>query len=505
MVKNANKKTLRRLGLKYGLIIAGINFVGYLIAASGNMPIKDNDNFNAWVNYLNTHEVMPIIFMVIAFSIPTVFCVLHTISCPEDKLVSRIINIPVVFSLLGSLGWLISLISEAVVLFYLHKNGIVDMRPILVSSTLNMIQMSVFITTFCFLVLDLIHRKIILPKLFPDGKLSRYKGVVKLSSGLLFSIFFMSVCIFPMGFLFSTVYNLSLSYGFVIKSGVIVVLVLILIFGIAMTVFFSDHFSSPLVKLRNATKAMIASNYDVRVNVVSSDDFGDLADNYNEMAYTIGEKNEKILAIQDSIIRGMAVMVEQRDNSTGGHINRTSDCVRVFADCLRESEKYNFTESFLACMIKAAPMHDLGKISVDDSVLRKPGKFTDEEYEIMKHHAAAGQVIVDKVLSEVDDMEFKNIARNVAHYHHEKWNGTGYPEGISGEDIPVEARIMALADVFDALVSKRCYKESMSYDRAFEIIEKDLGTHFDPDLGALFLKCREKMIELYESYNEETV
>lgn len=146
-------------------------------------------------------------------------------------------------------------------------------------------------------------------------------------------------------------------------------------------------------------------------------------------------------------------------------------------------------------------MHDLGKIAVDDAVLRKPGRFTDEEYQIMKGHAAAGQTIVDSVLCEVDDQEFKDVARHVAHYHHEKWNGTGYPEGLSGQDIPIEARIMALADVFDALVSKRCYKDSMSYDKAFQIIQEDLGSHFDPELGALFLECRSELIELYESYD----
>lgn len=142
-------------------------------------------------------------------------------------------------------------------------------------------------------------------------------------------------------------------------------------------------------------------------------------------------------------------------------------------------------------------MHDLGKIAVDDAVLRKPGRFTDEEYEKMKVHAKEGAKIVQSVLKNVDDEEFKTIAQNVAHYHHEKWNGAGYPEKLSGEQIPFEARIMALADVFDALVSKRCYKESMSYDKAFEIIKNDLGTHFDPKLGELFIDCRPELIDLY--------
>ena len=142
-------------------------------------------------------------------------------------------------------------------------------------------------------------------------------------------------------------------------------------------------------------------------------------------------------------------------------------------------------------------MHDLGKIAVLDAILRKPGRFTAEEYDMMKAHAAEGARIVENVLSEVDDAGFKQIAINVAHYHHEKWDGSGYPEKLAGEAIPLEARIMALADVFDALVSKRCYKEAYSYDTAFSIIESSIGTHFDPQLGRIFLKCRHELEALY--------
>lgn len=498
-----NKKALRKIGLFYGFIIIIINILGYMVAASGNMPIKDNADFEAWVRYLNENSFIPILFTVLSFAVPTALSVCYSVFCNENNVIKRLINIPIVFSLYGSVGWIISLISESIVLIYLNINGILNMQSILLSNFLNIFQMSTFITTFAFLVLDLIHRKFVLGKLFPEGQLSKKPGVIHLSSNVLFMIFYFSVGIFPIGFLISTIYNLSLSNGFAIKSGVIIVIILIIILGICMTFFFSDHFSSPSKKLKEATMEMTNSNYNVKVDVVSCDDFGDLADNFNEMAMTLDEKSKKILAIQDSIIRGMAVMVEQRDNSTGGHINRTSDCVRIFMNHLGTNSKYSFTPSFCAAVIKAAPMHDLGKIAVDDKVLRKPGRFTDEEYEIMKGHAAAGQVIVDRVLSEVDDEEFKKVTRNVAHYHHEKWNGTGYPNGIKGEDIPVEARIMALADVFDALVSKRCYKEAMSYDKAFEIIRKDLGTHFDPELGELFLHCKDELVELYESYSLE--
>lgn len=233
----------------------------------------------------------------------------------------------------------------------------------------------------------------------------------------------------------------------------------------------------------------------------------DLINTYNiQLETKVEEKTLKLQQVQDSIISGMAMMVESRDNSTGGHIKRTSEGVKIFIEELNnldESEnKWYFSENFCKKIIKAAPMHDLGKIAVDDVILRKPGKFEPEEYEQMKKHSSEGARIVSQVLLHDDDDEFVQIAVNVAHYHHEKWNGTGYPEGLKEEAIPVEARIMAFADVFDALVSKRCYKDSFTFDRAFEIIEHDLGSHFDPELGKVFLKCRPKLEAYYSKLGE---
>ena len=230
-----------------------------------------------------------------------------------------------------------------------------------------------------------------------------------------------------------------------------------------------------------------------------------LINTYNSQLETkVEEKTLKIQTIQDSIISSMASMVESRDNSTGGHIKRTSKGVNIFVEELikPENNKWHLTESFCKKLSKAAPMHDLGKIAVDDIILRKPGKFEPEEYEQMKKHSAEGAKIVKEVLCNVDDDEFVQIAVNVAHYHHEKWNGKGYPEGLNENKIPLEARIMAFADVFDALVSKRCYKDSFSFEKAFEIINNDLGSHFDPELGLVFLKCRPKLEKFYSSLEQ---
>jgi len=225
-----------------------------------------------------------------------------------------------------------------------------------------------------------------------------------------------------------------------------------------------------------------------------------LLNDYNTRLQTeVTEKTRHIQKVQNSIVTGMASVVESRDNSTGGHINRTSRVVRIFARRLVDySEALGLDSRFLHNVAKAAPMHDIGKIAIDDTILRKPGKFTAEEYEIMKKHPAEGARILKTIMREVDDDAFVEIVLNVAHYHHERWDGTGYPTQRSGEDIPVEARIMALADVFDALVSKRCYKEAFTYKKAFSIIEESLGTQFDPVLGKYFLECREELKALYE-------
>ena len=216
----------------------------------------------------------------------------------------------------------------------------------------------------------------------------------------------------------------------------------------------------------------------------------------------VERQTKKAKSMQMSTILGMASMIESRDNSTGGHINRTSACMALFVEYLRNSEDYNMSENYWDSVINAAPLHDLGKIAVDDAILRKPTGLNEEEYEKMKDHAAYGAKIMNKVLEDVDDKEFVKVAANVAHYHHEKYNGTGYPDKLRGENIPFEARIMALADVFDALASRRYYKDSMSYDEAFDIIKSELGHHFDPHLGRIFLSLKPKIIELYESFEK---
>lgn len=230
-----------------------------------------------------------------------------------------------------------------------------------------------------------------------------------------------------------------------------------------------------------------------------------LVENYNDtLEKEVNAKEKKIRKIENDIILSMASIVENRDSNTGGHIARTSDVVNIFVYHLLKQKCFKELNPKIAgSIIMAAPLHDFGKIAIPDLILNKPGKFTDEEYEEMKKHSAKGAEMVQQIFKHSEDEVFSKIAINVAHYHHERWDGKGYPEGIKGEEIPFEARVMALADVFDALVSKRVYKEKFSYDKAFSIIEESGGSQFDPDLCKEFLKCRSDFELLYDSYEDD--
>ncbi|MCR4675145.1 MAG: HD domain-containing protein [Lachnospiraceae bacterium] len=209
------------------------------------------------------------------------------------------------------------------------------------------------------------------------------------------------------------------------------------------------------------------------------------------------KKTENIKGIQERVVLGLANMVENRDANTGGHVKRTSDIIKIIVDEMEKQEIYNLSEQMAEDIVRAAPMHDLGKITIENNILNKPARLTKEEFEIMKTHSAKSGEFVNIILKDVEEKHFVDVAFNVARYHHERWDGKGYPEGLVGEMIPLEARIMAIADVYDALVSKRCYKEAMSFEKAAEIMTDGMGSQFDPNMLTVFLGCREQLEKYY--------
>lgn len=213
------------------------------------------------------------------------------------------------------------------------------------------------------------------------------------------------------------------------------------------------------------------------------------------------KNQEKISNMQVQIIARLANLIESRDTETGGHVARTSEYCKVIAEEARKAGLYTdiIDDDYITKIYSMAPIHDVGKILVSDKILRKPGKLTPEEYEEMKKHATLGGEVARKILNDIADEDYINFAYDIATYHHERYAGGGYPKGIKGEEIPLSARIMAIADVFDALVSKRCYKEAMPVEQAFKVIEEESGTHFDPKLVEIFLNNKVKFEDINTS------
>ncbi len=211
--------------------------------------------------------------------------------------------------------------------------------------------------------------------------------------------------------------------------------------------------------------------------------------NYMErLEQEVNEKTDELKKIQHAIIVSFANIVETRDGFTGQHIKNTSRYVAIIAKAMQKLYPNLLSNKDVDSMIQAAPLHDIGKISIPDSILCKAGKLTDEEYGIMKSHSKRGADIISEMLEDIGYSRYLETAKDMAFYHHERWDGNGYPNGVKGENIPLSARIMAVADVYDALRSRRCYKEGLSEDESLSIIKDGSGTQFDPEIVSIFVK-----------------
>ena len=222
-----------------------------------------------------------------------------------------------------------------------------------------------------------------------------------------------------------------------------------------------------------------------------------------DMEQRYQEQEEKIEKIRQNIVEAFASIIEGRDQLTGMHIQRTASYVSMVVQGLVRNGYYAGEledEAVCEAIVQSAPLHDIGKIAVSDMILLKPGRLTHEEFEIMKQHARIGGRMIEETLKSIEKPLILRTAVDMATHHHEKWNGKGYPDGLRGEQIPLCARVMARADVFDALVSKRCYKEAFSYDRSFEIIREESGQHFDPLIAEVFLSMKDEIIRMSESW-----
>jgi putative two-component system response regulator len=216
---------------------------------------------------------------------------------------------------------------------------------------------------------------------------------------------------------------------------------------------------------------------------------------------------ERILALEtrEMAIFALAKLSESRDPETGHHLERVQCYSRVLALELAKSPKFadQIDPEYVRLIYQTSPLHDIGKVAIPDAVLRKPGRLNDAEYTIMKQHARAGADTLDAALERFPGARFLTVARDIAATHHERWDGTGYPAGLKGEEIPLAGRIVAVADVYDALTSRRCYKEPYAHTIARSIIVGDAGTHFDPDCVEAFIQVENEFIAIHERFHED--
>jgi len=215
--------------------------------------------------------------------------------------------------------------------------------------------------------------------------------------------------------------------------------------------------------------------------------------------------NSELIQYHEEVIYAFADVIEGRDESTGEHIKRTVAYVEIIVDALKENDIY--TESldaeYIDFLLRAAPLHDFGKITVTDTVLQKPARLTVDEYEVMKTHTIKGADMIKATLATLEEPDYITVAWQVARHHHERWDGAGYPDGLSGEKIPLCARVVAVADVFDAVSQDRCYRSAMSLEESFAIIEQGAGTQFDPLIAKVFLRNRDKVEKVFYQFQEE--
>lgn len=245
-------------------------------------------------------------------------------------------------------------------------------------------------------------------------------------------------------------------------------------------------------------------NISKRVPIFEHDELGSMASLTNQMLDSLESSQDEVKTTRDVAIVSLSALAESRDNETGAHILRTQEYVRALAKYLSQFDKHKplLTENYIELLYKSAPLHDVGKVGIPDNILLKPGKLTDEEFEIMKGHPEIGAKALSMAEGQLGSNSFLQLAKEISLTHHEKWNGSGYPNGLKGEEIPLSGRLMALADVYDALISERVYKKAFSHEKAKLIILEGNEVHFDPQIVEAFLAIEDEFVAIANKYRE---
>jgi len=256
-----------------------------------------------------------------------------------------------------------------------------------------------------------------------------------------------------------------------------------------------------LIQMQFYGLSLVTTGMTFSILIVFMNAHQDLEIWYKESTDEVQQKERKLIKFQEHAITSLSNLVENRDTETGEHAQRTSIFIEILAHQTQKDGYYSdiLTDEYIKNMVKAAPMHDIGKIVISDTILKKPAKLSKNEYDIMKTHTTEGRRIINNIVSISDNEEYIRVAIEMVQSHHERWDGTGYPERLVGDMIPLCARFMSIADVLDALVFERCYKEPIPPEEAFKIMEAESGTHFDPILIQEFIKVKDQILRVIKN------
>jgi len=256
-----------------------------------------------------------------------------------------------------------------------------------------------------------------------------------------------------------------------------------------------DYIAKPI------SPPVVLARVETHLKLKASADF--LRDKSDFLEQEVQRRTREVAAIQDVTILAMASLAETRDSDTGNHIRRTQYYVKALAEKLKTHPRFKdvLDDAAIAMLFKSAPLHDIGKVGIPDNILLKPGRFEPHEFAIMKTHTTLGRSAIEHAEQSLGtSVDFLTCAKEIAQWHQEKWDGSGYPDGIGGDHIPVAARLMAVADVYDALISRRVYKDGMPHDKAVQIIAEGKGSHFDPDMVDAFLDLQDEFRAIAKKY-----
>lgn len=388
---------------------------------------------------------------------------------------AKIISLPISLSKIVLYGWFFSIFQIIVLIFlgYIPSNGFIA------TNLAAQLTISVAAYAFTFFALDIYNKRVFFSEMFSGDNSSLYEQNKAVNLRNKIQMLFLAVVLFPCALFGIIIYFILITKDSVFINNqypvLFFMLFVVIIFGWILSEMLLATFKHSLNQLNLATKKIEDGDYNIDLKVTSFDEVGNLMSNLNHMAYEISNLNHDIVETQKEIIFMMGAIGESRSKETGNHVRRVAEYSKILA------VEYGLSETDSEILKLASPMHDIGKVAIPDSILNKPGSLTPDERVIMNTHAELGYEML-----KCSNKEILKAAAIVAYEHHEKWDGTGYPNKKQGNDIHIFGRITAIADVFDALGSDRSYKEAWNDEQIFELLNEQKGKHFDPELIDIF-------------------